>query len=83
MEPNDEEDVRARGDGRRADVDEAIGRIERDRRTAIEAKKFIKPIPYHELKKEIDLFCELFAQPAVAIGLRKFVESTDVQPYLP
>ncbi len=54
-----------------------------DRRTAIEAKKFIKPIPYHELKKEIDLFCELFAQPAVAIGLRKFVESTDVQPYLP
>lgn len=54
-----------------------------DRRTAIAAKKFIKPIPYHELKQEIDLFCELFAQPAVEAGLRKFVESTDLQPYLP
>ncbi len=54
-----------------------------DRRTAIAAKKFIKPIPYEELKKEIDLFCELFAQPAVEAGLRKFVESTDAQPYLP
>ena len=32
-----------------------------DRRTAIAAKQFIKPIPYDELKKEIDLFCELFA----------------------
>jgi enoyl-CoA hydratase len=54
-----------------------------DRNTAIAAKKFIKPIPYDELKKEIDLFCELFAQPAVEAGLRKFVESTDAQPYLP
>ena len=54
-----------------------------DRRTAIAAKKFIKPIPYHELKQEIDLFCELFVEPAVEAGLRKFVESTDLQPYLP
>ncbi len=54
-----------------------------DRRTAIVAKKFIKPIPYHELKQEIDLFCQLFAEPAVEAGLRKFVESTDLQPYLP
>ena len=54
-----------------------------DRRTAIAAKKFIKPIPYDELKKEIDIFCDLFAQPAVEAGLRKFVESTDAQPYLP
>src|SRR4051812_37046683 len=54
-----------------------------DRRTAIAAKKFIKPIPYDKLKKEVDLFCELFAQPAVEAGLRKFVESTDAQPYLP
>ena len=54
-----------------------------DRRTAVAAKKFIKPIPYEELKKEIDLFCELFARPAVEDGLRKFVESTDAQPYLP
>jgi enoyl-CoA hydratase len=54
-----------------------------DRSTAAAAKKFIKPIPYEELKKEIDLFCELFARPAVESGLRKFVESTDAQPYLP
>jgi enoyl-CoA hydratase/carnithine racemase len=54
-----------------------------DRRTAIAAKKFIKPIPYEELREEIDIFCELFAQPAVEAGLRKFVESADAQPYLP
>ena len=54
-----------------------------DRRTAVAAKEFIKPIPYEELRREIDIFCELFAQPAVAAGLRKFVESEDAQPYLP
>jgi len=54
-----------------------------DRRTSIAAKGFIKPIPYEELKQEIDLFCELFSRPAVEAGLRKFVESTDAQPYLP
>ena len=54
-----------------------------DRATAIAAKRFIKPIPRDELRHEIDLFCELFAKPAVEAGLRKFVESTDMQPYLP
>jgi enoyl-CoA hydratase/carnithine racemase len=54
-----------------------------DRATAVAAKKFIKPIPHEELRQEIDLFCELFASPAVEAGLRKFVESTDAQPYLP
>jgi enoyl-CoA hydratase/carnithine racemase len=54
-----------------------------DRATAIAAKRFIKPIPHEELRHEIDLFCELFAQPAVEAGLKKFVESTDAQPYLP
>lgn len=54
-----------------------------DRRTSATAKQFIKPIPYEELKQEIDLFCELFTQPAVEEGLRKFVESTDALPYLP
>ena len=54
-----------------------------DRRTSIAAKQFIKTIPYEELRREIDLFCELFAQPAVEAGLKKFVESTDAQPYLP
>ncbi len=54
-----------------------------DRSTAKAAKKFIKPIPLEELRREIDLFCELFVQPAVEAGLRKFVESTEAQPYLP
>lgn len=54
-----------------------------DRATAVAAKKFIKPIPHEELRQEIDLFCELFSRPAVEAGLRKFVESTDAQPYLP
>jgi enoyl-CoA hydratase len=54
-----------------------------DRDTARAAKRFIKPIPYDELRQEIDLFCELFTRPAVEAGLRKFVESTDALPYLP
>ena len=54
-----------------------------DRRTAAAAKQFIKPIPYEELQREIDIFCDLFTRPAVEAGLRKFVESTDAQPYLP
>ena len=54
-----------------------------DRRTASVAKKFIKPIPYDELNREIDIFCDLFTQPAVEAGLKKFVESKDAQPYLP
>lgn len=53
-----------------------------DRNTAATAKEFIKPIPHEELRREIDLFCDLFTRPAVEAGLRKFVESTDVQPYL-
>jgi enoyl-CoA hydratase/carnithine racemase len=54
-----------------------------DRQTAIAAKKFIKPIPYEELRQEIEIFCELFTHPAVEFGLRKFAESEDAQPYLP
>jgi enoyl-CoA hydratase/carnithine racemase len=51
--------------------------------TAAAAKQFVKPIPYEDLKREIDIFCELYSRPAVEEGLRKFVESTDTQPYLP
>jgi len=54
-----------------------------DRRTASAAKEFVKPIPYEELKREIDIFCDLYSRPAVEEGLRRFVESTDAQPYLP
>jgi enoyl-CoA hydratase len=54
-----------------------------DRATVAAAKKFIKPIPLEELRREIDIFCELFGRPAVQAGLKKFVESTDALPYLP
>jgi len=54
-----------------------------DRRTTAAAKQFMKPIPYDELKREIELFCDLYSRPAVAEGLRKFVENEGPQPYLP
>jgi enoyl-CoA hydratase len=54
-----------------------------DPATAAAAKQFIKPIPYDELRREVDIFCDLFTRPAVEAGLRKFVESTDALPYLP
>jgi enoyl-CoA hydratase/carnithine racemase len=54
-----------------------------DRQTAAAAKEFVKPIPYDELEREIDIFCDLYSRPAVEEGLRKFVENEGVQPYLP
>src|ERR1700722_1409716 len=54
-----------------------------DRKTAAAAKEFVKTIPYDELKREIDIFCDLYARPAVEEGLRKFVENETAQPYLP
>jgi len=54
-----------------------------DRQTSAAAKRFLKPIPYAELRQEIELFCHLFSQPAVQAGMRKFVESTEALPYLP
>ncbi len=54
-----------------------------DRGTAAAAKQFIKPLPAEELRREIDIFCRLFALPAVMQGLRKFVEDTSAHPYLP
>jgi enoyl-CoA hydratase/carnithine racemase len=54
-----------------------------DRGAVAAAKRFIKPIPQDELRREIEIFCELFARPAVEAGLRKFVESADALPYLP
>ena len=51
--------------------------------TRTAAKKFIKPVPHDELRREIDLFCELFARPAVMAALKKFVEDSGPMPYLP
>lgn len=75
--------VVAEGDALRAARGTAtqIGKF--DRETTKAAKRFIKPIPQEELRREIEIFCELFAKPAVDAGLRKFVESTNALPYLP
>ena len=47
------------------------------------AKKFIKPVPREELRREIEIFCELFTRSAVLAGLKKFVENTGPMPYQP
>jgi len=54
-----------------------------DAGTRFAAKKFIKPIPREELRREIEIFCELFTRPAVMAGLKKFVENTGPMPYQP
>ncbi len=75
--------VVAEGEALRAARGTAAQLAKFDRRTAATAKKFIKPIPYDELRQEIEIVCELYARPAVQAALKKFVESTDAQPYLP
>ena len=54
-----------------------------DRATTVAAKQFMKPIPYEDLEREIEIFCDLFSRPAVEEELRKFVENEGPQPYLP
>jgi enoyl-CoA hydratase len=54
-----------------------------DAATRAAAKKFIKPVPHEELRREIDIFCELFSRPAVMAGLKKFVLNTGPMPHQP
>jgi enoyl-CoA hydratase/carnithine racemase len=54
-----------------------------DAETRVAAKKFLKPVPYQELRKEIDLFCKLFSRPVVMESLRRFVETDDPMKHLP
>lgn len=75
--------VVAEGEALRAARATAAQLAKFDHQTVVTAKQFIKPIPHDELKREIDIFCELFSRPAVQAGLKKFVESKDAQPYLP
>src|ERR1700731_3702880 len=65
----------AEGEALRAARSTAAQTTKFDRATAAAAKRFIKPLPAEELRREIDIFCQLFAEPAVMEGLRKFVES--------
>jgi enoyl-CoA hydratase/carnithine racemase len=73
----------AEGETLRAARSAAVQITKFDADTRAAAKKFIKPVPNEELRREIDLFCELFARPAVMAALKKFVESSDAMPYLP
>jgi enoyl-CoA hydratase/carnithine racemase len=75
--------VTAEGDSLRVARETAAQLKKFDRNTALAAKRFIKQIPHEELRREIDIFCELFMRPAVEKGLRRFVESKDALPYLP
>jgi len=54
-----------------------------DAETRVAAKKFLKPIPYQELEREIGLFCKLFNRPVVMESLRRFVETDDPMKHLP
>jgi enoyl-CoA hydratase len=54
-----------------------------DPEARVAAKKFIKPIPYQELREEVELFCQLFNRPQVMESLRRFVESDDPMKHLP
>ena len=54
-----------------------------DASTTAAAKAFAKPIPRKQLEREKDLFVDLLASPVVRKSLEKFVESSDVRPYLP
>jgi enoyl-CoA hydratase/carnithine racemase len=75
--------VAAEGDALRVARSTASQLQKFDRGTVAAAKRFIKPIPQDELRREIEIFCDLFTRPAVEAGLRKFVESADALPYLP
>jgi enoyl-CoA hydratase/carnithine racemase len=46
-------------------------------------KAFMKPVPYAELEQEKAHFKRLAAGPVTEAALKKFVESTDLRPYLP
>jgi enoyl-CoA hydratase/carnithine racemase len=46
-------------------------------------KAFIKTVPYAELEEEKAHFKRLSLSPVTLAALKKFVESTDLRPYLP
>ena len=75
--------VAAEGEALRVARATAVQANKFERTTSAAAKRFLKPIPHEELRREIDLFCELFERAAVMEGLRKFVENTGAHPYLP
>jgi len=75
--------VAAEGEALRVARTTAAQVVKFDRTASVAAKRFIKPLPAEELRREIDIFCELFPQPSVLKALRKFIENQGPHPYLP
>ncbi len=71
--------------GKHVDVARATARqaTRFDPDAANTCKAFTKPIPYAELEQEKQHFKRLIVRPQVEAALKKFVESTDLRPYLP
>lgn len=71
--------------GKHVDVARATARqaLRFDADAATTCKAFIKPIPFAELEAEKQHFKRLIMRPVVEAALKKFVESTDLRPYLP
>lgn len=70
--------------GKHVDVARSTARqaLRFDRDAAETCKAFMKPIPYAELEAEKEHFKRLSLRPVVLDALKKFVESTDLRPYL-
>jgi len=73
--------ARGEGPGAARALAEQSGKFDPVARRA--AKAFIKPLPRAELDREKQLFIELARRPTLLAALTKFVESTDLRPYLP
>ncbi len=71
------------GEGRRAAEALAAQQVKYDRDARTTCKAFMKPFPKEALAAEKAHFLRLFRNEAVTQGLRRFVESQDVRPYLP
>ena len=71
--------------GKHVDVARSTARqaLRFDADAATTCKAFIKPVPYAELEAEKQHFKRLIVRPVVEAALKKFVESTDLRPYLP
>ncbi len=75
--------VTARGEALQAARHAAKQAARFDASTFRTAKAFAKKLPQARLQEEIDTFLQMLRSPAVKAGLDKFVNSTDVRPYLP
>jgi enoyl-CoA hydratase/carnithine racemase len=71
--------------GKHLDVARATARqaTRFDAEAARTCKAFMKPVPYAELELEKQHFKRLCLRPVTEAALKKFVESTDIRPYLP